>query len=253
MIQNNYTVVKGERGVRSIKNFIKTAFEPVGKVMYIYGGGWNETDNGAGNEAMTLGISKSWIDFTSKQNGNYNYKNYDYKKDVNVIHNGLDCSGYVGWVIYNVLVDGKGYVTNSYKMDDMLAEKGYGKITLKENVTDSRAGDIMCSGCNDCKHVYISLGKCSDGSILLLHSSPPGVQLSGTYTPKCGKNSEAVKLASECMKKYYTDWYNKYPENSRNTSYLTHYDKFEWSILSDDEGYRNMTPEKILKDIFNEQ
>lgn len=244
--------ITGVRGVRSIKNLIKTAFEPVGKVMYIYGGGWNENDDGAGVEAMTHGLSKSWIDFTNKQDSEYNFKDYDYRENLNVIHYGLDCSGYVGWVIYNVLNDGKGYVTNSYKMDDMLAEKGYGSITLKENVTDSRAGDIMCSGCNCCKHVFISLGKCSDGSMLLLHSSPPGVQISGTYTPKGSKNSDAIRLAEEYMKKYYSEWYNKYPENCRDISYLTHYDKFEWSILRDEEGYRKMSPEEILKDIFNE-
>lgn len=246
------TVVTGRRGEKSIKNFIKTAFEPVGKVMYIYGGGWNEADNGAGEEAMTLGLCQSWIDFTNKQDSSYNYKNYDYKKNVNVIHSGLDCSGYVGWVIYNVMNDGNGYVTNSYKMDNMLVEKGLGSITDKSKVTGRKAGDIMCSNCSDCKHVYISLGMCSDGSELLLHSSPPGVQLSGTYTPDGNKNSEAVKLAEKYMKKYYNDWYVKYPDNARNTSYLTHYDKFCWSVLSDDEGYRNMTPEEILIDIFDE-
>lgn len=246
------TAVTGDRGIRSIKNLIKTAFEPVGSVMYIYGGGWNEEDNGAGKESMTLGLSQNWLDFTKQQNNSYNHQNYDYKTDVNVIHNGLDCSGYVGWVIYNVLNDGVGYVTNSYKIDDMLAEKGYGSITLKENVKERKPGDIMCSGCNDCKHVYISLGMCSDGSELLLHSSPPGVQLSGTYTPSGNKNSEAIKLAEKYMSKYFTDWYNKYPDNSRNASYLTHYDRFQWSILSDEEGYRNLTPEEILKDIFGE-
>lgn len=247
------TIVKGRRGEKSIKNFIKTAFEPVGKVMYIYGGGWNEADDGAGEEAMNIGLSQSWIDFTSLQDSSYNYLNYDYKKNTNVIHNGLDCSGYVGWVIYNVINDGRGYVTNSYKMDNMLADKGFGTITDKSKVTQRKAGDIMCSNCNDCKHVYISLGMCSDKSELLLHSSPPGVQLSGTYTPEGNANSEAVKLAEKYMKKYYNDWYVKYPDNARNTSYLTHYDRFCWSILSDDEGYRNMTPEEILKDIFNEK
>ena len=243
-------VITGERGVRSVKNLIKTAFEPVGKVMYIYGGGWNEADDGAGKEAMTLGLSESLIKFTKNQNRSYNFKDYDYKKDVNVIHKGLDCSAYVGWVIYNVLNDGKGYMTNSYKMGTMLAEMGYGTVTSKENITEVKAGDIMCSSCSCCKHTYISLGKCNDGSMLLLHSSPPGVQLSGTYTPNGSKNSDAVKLAEEYMKKYYIEWYNKYPENSRDTSYLTHYDKLEWSILSDDEGYRNMCPEKILNNIF---
>lgn len=245
-----YIDIKGERGVKTIKNLIKTAFEPVGKVMYIYGGGWNEDDNGAGKEAMTLGLSESWLDFYSKQDRFYNFKDYDYKQNINVIHNGLDCSAYVGWVIYNVFNDGRDYVTNSYKADAMLEKMGYGNITLKENVKNSKAGDIMSSGCNDCKHIFISLGRCSDGSMLLLHSSPPGVQLSGTYTLDGCKYSQAVKLAEKYMKKYYCNWYNKYPENARDEKYLTHYDRFQWSALSDDEGYRDMKPEEILEDIF---
>ncbi len=244
------TVVKGERGVKSIKNFVKTAFEPVGKVMYIYGGGWNEADDGAGVEALTLGLSQSWIDFTAKQDSSYNYSDYDYEVNKSVIHDGLDCSGFVGWAIYNVMNDGRGYVTNSYKMDDMLAEMGFGTITKRGNITDYKAGDIMASGCDDCKHVFICLGQCEDGSILLLHSSPPGVQLTGTYTPNGNKNSQAVQLASEYMKKYYPDWYSKFPDSSRNESYLSHYDQFRWSVLSDDEGYGSMTPEEILEDIF---
>lgn len=244
------TVITGERGVRSIKNLIKTAFEPVGKVMYIYGGGWNEADDGAGVEALTLGLSKSWIDFTEKQNSSYNYADYDYEINKSVIHDGLDCSGFVGWVIYNIMNDGKGYVTNSYKMDDMLADMGLGTITERSSITDFKAGDIMASGCDDCKHVYICLGECDDGSLLLLHSSPPGVQLTGTYTLDGNKNSQAIQLASEYMKKYYPDWYNKFPDSSRNESYLTHYDQFRWTALSDDEGYRNMSPKEILEDIF---
>ncbi len=246
------TVVKGERGVKSIKNLVKTAFEPVGKVMYIYGGGWNEADDGAGVEALTLGLSQSWIDFTSKQDSSYNYEAYDYEKNKSVIHDGLDCSGFVGWAIYNVMNDGRGYVTNSYKMDDMLAEMGLGTITKRSDITDYKAGDIMASGCDDCKHVFICLGQCGDGSILLLHSSPPGVQLTGTYTPEGNKNSQAIQLAEKYMKKYYPDWYNKFPDSSRNESYLSHYDQFRWSVLSDEEGYGSMTPEEILEDIFTE-
>ncbi len=244
------TVITGERGVRTVKNLVKTAFEPVGKVMYIYGGGWNEADDGAGKEALTLGLSQSWIDFTSKQDSSYNYADYDYEIDNSLIHDGLDCSGFVGWVIYNVMNDGRGYVTNSYKMDDMLADMGLGTITDKSNITEHRAGDIMASNCDDCKHVYICLGECDDGSLLLLHSSPPGVQLTGTYTADGNKNSQAIQLASEYMKKYYPDWYAKFPDSSRNEAYLTHYDLFRWTALSDEEGYSSKSPKEILEDIF---
>lgn len=223
--------IKGERGVKTIDNLIKTAFEPVGKVMYIYGGGWNDTDTCGGKETMTLGLSNSWLEFSSKQDSSYNYKDYDYKKDISVIHNGLDCSAYVGWVIYNVFNDGRNYVTNSYKMGQMLSSLDYGFVIDKNNIKEIKRGDIMFSNCSDCKHIYIALKTCKDGSVILLHSSPPGVQLSGTYTSSGNKNSLAVNFATKYMKKYYPDWYNRFPDNARDERYLNHYDCFRWSII----------------------
>lgn len=242
--------IRGERGVKSLKNFIKTAFEPVGRVMYIYGGGWNESDDGSGKEAMTLGIAKSIIDFRKGINEGYNFRDYDYKKDKSVIHKGLDCSAYVGWVIYNVFNDGRGYVTNSYKMGDMLENMGYGHVTLNKYVKEQKTGDIMFCGKEGKKHIYISLGELSDKSVLLLHSSPPGVQLSGTFAPNGNKNSLAVETAEKYMKKYYGDWYCMFPENSRDASYINEYDKFSWSVLRDEEGFYNMTPVEVLEEIF---
>lgn len=241
--------IKGIRGLKSIKNFIKTAFEPVGKVMYIYGGGWNETDSGAGREAMTLGLSESWLMFSEKQNSTYNYKDYDYIKDKNVIHNGLDCSGYIGWVIHNVLNDETGYVGISYKTGGILAERGLGTVIKREDIALCRAGDIMFGRSSMVRHVFICLGQCSDKSMLILHSSPPGVQLNGTYTPEGNINSYAVRIARGFMREYYPEWYEKFPDVSRNTSYLTDYDCFRWNVLDDNENYRNMLPEKILNDI----
>ncbi len=242
--------IYGQTGVKSVKNFIKTAFEPVGKVMYIYGGGWNEADNAAGKEALTIGLSESWLNFAAKQNSSYNNKNYNYKVTKSVIHDGLDCSGYVGWVLYNMMNDGTGYVTYARNQGYMLQQKGYGTVTGRAAITSHGVGDIMTSDTDG--HVFISLGQCSDGSVLLLHSSPPGVQLSGTTTPSGSKNSEAIALATKYMSKYYPEWYAKFPDSSRGTGYLTNYDRFEWSLLSDDEGYRNMSPEEVLRDIFNE-
>lgn len=223
--------IKGERGIRTIDNLIKTAFEPVGKVMYIYGGGWNEADTCGGIETMTLGLSPKWLDFSAKQSSSYNYKDYDYKKDISVIHYGLDCSAYVGWVIYNVFNDGRNYVTNSYKMGQLLSSLDYGFVIDKNNIKEIKKGDIMFSNCNDCKHIYIALKSYSDGSVLLLHSSPPGVQLSGTYAPNGNKNSQAIDFATKYMKKYYPSWYNRFPNNERDERYLSYYDCFRWSII----------------------
>ena len=100
-----------EENKKSIKGFIKTALEPLGTTMYIYGGGWNEEDTGAGIEARTIGLSKEWEEFAKKQTSSYNYKDYDYKKDVSVIHLGLDCSGFVGWALYNTLETENGKVS----------------------------------------------------------------------------------------------------------------------------------------------
>ena len=75
---------------------------PIGKTMYIYGGGWNENDTGAGIEAMTLGIDPKWAEFAQKQDSSYNFKDYDYKQNKEYIHLGLDCSGYIGWLLYNI-------------------------------------------------------------------------------------------------------------------------------------------------------
>ena len=52
-------------------------------------------------------------------------------------------------------------------------------------------------------HIYIVVGSCADGSVVLVHSSPAGVRLSGTPDKKGRTNSEAVKLAKKYMKKYY--------------------------------------------------
>lgn len=95
--------------IPSTTSFLKNALKPVGQTLYIYGGGWNEAQTGSGNEALTLGLSKEWKSFYDSQDSSYNYENYMYE-----IHKGLDCSGYVGWTIYNTLETksnhGDGYV-----------------------------------------------------------------------------------------------------------------------------------------------
>ena len=44
------------------------ATEPIGKCLYVYGGGWNEEDTAAGVEALSYGISPVWVDFYNKNN-----------------------------------------------------------------------------------------------------------------------------------------------------------------------------------------
>lgn len=41
-------------GTSTIKNFLRTAMAPVGSTMYVWGGGWNKADTGAGTDAKLL-------------------------------------------------------------------------------------------------------------------------------------------------------------------------------------------------------
>ena len=44
--------------------------------MYIWGGGWNEEDTGAGVEATRLGLAPAWVEFTSQQDSSYDYEDH---------------------------------------------------------------------------------------------------------------------------------------------------------------------------------
>lgn len=245
-------------GLKTVKNLITTAFKPVGTTMYIYGGGWNENDTSAGKETTSIGLSPTWGEFYNKQTSEYNYTNYDYKKDTSVIHLGLDCSGYIGWVIYNTLNTKNGldgYVTSSKNIASSLAKRGFGTLTKKNCFTDYKAGDILSASCNDCAHVWLCIGQCSDSSVVLLHSSPPCVMLSGTFTLNGIEKSQAIELATHYMKKYYPDCFKKFPNISRNETYLSHYDRFRWDLkteLTDPDGVTNLQADLVLKEIFND-
>lgn len=238
----------------SILDMLKTAAMPLGKTMYIYGGGWNEADDGAGRECLTMGLSPKWSAFANSCGADYNFRSYDYKRDKSVIHLGLDCSGYVGWVLFNTLKNGsgQGYVFKSTEVVKRLSEMGLGRRIPRSEVKIHRAGDIMSSACGCCAHVYICVGECEDKSLVLLHSSPCGVQLSGTYTPKGDKNSMAAAAAESYMKRYYPKWMDRFPDCLRDEKYLTHYEQLENTFCSDNENVRNMTAEMVLELIFNE-
>ena len=235
---------------RTLKNFLKTALLPLGSTMYIYGGGWDDDDNGAGIDARTMGVSPRWRDFFEKQDENYDFKEYLYER-----RNGLDCSGYVGWVIYNLMEEGNrrsGYVKQARSMAMDFADRGWGSLTSKDKVTDYHPGDIL-SGKD---HVWISLGQCSDGSVLMLHSSPPGVILSGTVAKNGASYSEALFLAYDVMASFHPWWHRKYPCYLRGASYLTDYDRFRWDlkngVLTDPDGYDIMSPNQLINHLFRE-
>ena len=249
--QNNPNVNFGvekpseENAQKSILDFLKVAIQPVGKTMYVWGGGWNEADTGAGIEAVTLGVSPRWEEFAYKQNAAYDYNTTRYQ-----IHDGLDCSGYVGWAVYNILEteNGKdGYVFSSTEMAWGFADQGLGDYIWVGSMRDWQAGDIMSMD----GHVWITVGMCDDGSVLLLHSSPPGVMFNGTKLEN-GAKSQAIALAERVMSTYYPEWYAKYPDCSRPYSYLTSSSAMRWNreTLSDNEGLVEMKAEEIIDTLF---
>lgn len=233
----------------TLKKLLQTALQPVGSTMYVWGGGWNKADTGAGTEAVTIGVSPNWKKFFNKQTSSYDYNTTRYQ-----ISNGLDCSGYIGWCIYNILnteSGNEGYVMAASKMASDFASRGWGTYTARNKVKNYRAGDIMSSS----GHVWMVVGQCSDGSVVLLHSSPPGVRLAGTPSSSGSTNSQAVKLATSYMKKYYPKWYAKYPSCTASSQYLTNYARMRWDlsgdmIMTDPDNYRNMSAAQILKDLF---
>lgn len=232
--------------VSTMENFLKTAMEPVGTTMYIWGGGWDAEDAKAGEGSTRIGLSPTWKEFADKQDETYNFEEHRWERE-----NGLDCSGYVGWVVYNTFETEsglQGYVTTSTDIAKNYASWGWGNVI--RNPKEFLPGDIVSME----GHVWISLGTCADGSILLVHSSPPGVmvcgtQLSSNYEEGAEKTkSIAVQLAEEYMSTYYPDWYKKYPNCTKPSAYLENVTIMRWNekTLTDAEAFQNLTGEEIF-------
>lgn len=242
---------KPQPRVTTVKNLLSTALLPIGKTMYIWGGGWNKEDTGSGEGATHIGLLPNWEKFSSNQDAGYDFLNYKYN-----INEGLDCSGFVGWVLYNVFntkSGNDGYVMKSTRMASEFSKRGFGKYNSKTEITNYKPGDIM-SGPG---HVWICIGQCEDGSVLFVHSSPPGVQINGTPTVDGDENSMAIKLATHYMKKYYPEWSKKYTYFSKDESYLTNFSQMRWTVdgsgvLTDPDYYFNKDVSEILKDLFDE-
>ena len=239
--------VKPVPGERSMENLLLTAKQPIGSTMYVWGGGWNEEDTGAGIEAVTIGVSPRWKEFDAQQDRIYNFKDTEYQ-----IHDGLDCSGYVGWVIYNVFEptngssEEDGYVVKATSMAETFAGLGWGTYQKASDVTEWKPGDIMSME----GHVWICIGMCEDGSVLLMHSSPPGVRISGTYMAD-GRKSQAVELAEQCMRENYPLLYADYPECGVKNNYLTTAAQMRWNdTLSDEYGIQEMDAYEVVEFLF---
>ncbi len=262
-------VVQGTPGETTIKNFLETALMPVGTALYIYGGGWDWQDEGSSVQSRTIGVPSDWVRFFREQDTDYNYKSedptnsyYPYGEYNEYYYAGADCSGYLGWVLYNTFHTTdleEGYVGSSTKFAKWLAEDlGYGTwSTETENI---RPGDIMSIK----GHVWICLGKCSDGSVVILHSTPSesrsgqpggGVQISALGD---SDSCEAYALAKKYMSEYYPEWNERYEAVLRDPGlyFSTEAENaglFSWDttgVVTDPDGIREMKADEVLKTLF---
>ena len=278
--------VKGVPGKKTLKNFLSLAMEPVGVTLYVYGGNWDWAGEGGFPLGEEIGVSPARVEFFRRQDENYTYERgsdpsrsyYPSRGWHQYYFAGMDCSGYVGWVLYNLMntkSGGRPYVSKSTYMAQRLAERDhlgtmdYGQPGVNSNGEACRSfgkskfypGDVFSMN----GHVWISLGQCADGSVLILHSTPSpsrsgkkggGVQLTGVGK----KNSQAHQLAKTYMSRYFPECSRRYEAIYHTWSFYTDVTgtaagKFSWdtkNVLKDPQGYRNMTPEKILADLFCE-
>ena len=238
----------GLTGKRTIKNYLVGAFQPIGRALYVWGGGWTDSTR--------KGVSPAWTQWYASQSSSYNYNNYRDLSEENR-RKGLDCSGFVGWSAYQVMHATSdeldyGYTVISGEVGPYYRSMGWGTIVTQSYLasTDYKlvAGDV---GYND-DHTWICVGQCPDKSIVIVHSTPQaGVQLAGTPTPDGDYDSEAVELAIRYMSRY--SGYTKYEYKPATGNYVRRGNYLRWnsSTLADPDGYRNMTAEQILADIFN--
>lgn len=280
--------VQGVPGERTLKNFLATAFMPVGTTLYVYGGGWDWQDAGSAIQTRTIGVSEDWVRFFRAQDENYTYRDKDGNEELKdpansyypyggyneYFYAGLDCSGYVGWTIYNVMNTENGLegcVMGSTKTAKKLADNGWGEWTqdfarpVDYAGSDFHPGDVFSiSG-----HVWMCVGTCDDGSLLILHStaadSRTGQPGGGPELSAIGEdeNCEAYQLADRYMSEYFPEWYERYPVALKDYGQYTSVEnenagKFSWNLtgenggLNDPDHYSDMTPEEILEDLFGE-
>ena len=81
---------------------------------------------------------------------------------------GLDCSGFAAWVLYNTLYTRSGgswLVYQSTEVASKYNSKGWVSLSTNNGNASFKPGDVVSMN----GHVWISLGECSDGSVLLVH------------------------------------------------------------------------------------
>ena len=203
---------------KTLKNLFLYALQPVGSTLYLYGGGHNA-------DATRRGLNPEWA-------AAYKLGNYE---------NGLDCSGYIGWSIFQVMNSIS--TVSSGAMADLYKARGWGTKYMLSAVKNLQPGDIVGHG----EHVWMIVGTCSDGSVLILHSGgTSGPQLAGT-------GGEATALAKSYMSRYagyavynYCGYSDPWLSTSNSMYYSTYVFRWNPTVLTDPEGFRNLSADQIL-------
>ena len=224
-------------GKKTLTSYLHNAFVPAGRTLYIWGGGWGG-DTAATNDSSKIGYQKTWQTFYN----NYATSSYDYTKYRFKYFSGLDCSGFAGWTLYNTMYtkDDQAYmVYQSSTVAPTYIKKGWATKT-----TTFHPGDVVSMN----GHVWISLGTCSDKTILLVHSSPKGVQISGT-------GGQATVLAKKYMKLLAPNW--PYDIRTVGSGYTKNVTIAHWvvngsGILKDPDGLQKMSAEQVMKFLFGQ-
>lgn len=233
---------------RTLKNYLAGALQPVGRALYVWGGGWTDSTR--------KGVSPTWVSLYNSQTSSYNYNNYRDLTTANRIK-GLDCSGFVGWASYQVMHtksgEGGGYTVvsgdiGSYYQNTLKWGRIVNQNYLSQTKWKMQPGDIGY----DSGHTWIVLGQCSDKSAVIVHSTPQaGCQIAGTCTPDGDYDSQAVALAKTYMSRY--KGYTKYEYHPSCGNYIRRGNYLRWysSTLSDPDGYKNKTAAQILADLYS--
>ena len=257
--------VSGTPGERTVENFLRTALMPVGTTLYVYGGGWNWQDDAASVQSRSIGLPAEWVAFFQTQDASYSYKSgdaahswYPFGRWNEYYYAGADCSGYVGWALFNTFCDAdgeSGFVTYADRIAGDLSDRGWGMLLSPSAAL--KPGDIVSmSG-----HVWICLGVCADGSVVVAHSTPSasrsgapggGVQLSALG----GSTScEAYRLAEDYMSRFYPQWTERYPVVLRSPGEYRTGVLFRWDTdadggLSDPAGVQDLPADAVLRLLF---
>ncbi len=258
--------IAGEPGVRTVGNLIKTALSPVGNTLYVYGGGWNWQDDGSSLAATSVGFFPDWARQFEISDADYEYDAADPTSSYfpnggfnEFWYAGLDCSGYIGWCVYNVMNaegGGEGFVTASTGFASSLAERGLG--TVSDGAPDPSSGNYKPGDIVSIKgHVFMIIGVCSDGSAVIAHStvtkSRTGHEGGGVQISAVGwsKDCEAYGIADGFMTENCPEWNARYETDLKDPSLYFPGEGgsvFTWSesVLSDPDGIRSMSPDLVL-------